>query len=1055
MVHVQLSDASHTPLADGERRHVTVMFTDLVGFTPLTDRLGEEGVFSLIRRLANEQSEIIARHGGVLQDFAGDGLMAVFGAPTAIEDAPLRACRTALDIQGRIRALGPELEKQFACTPKLRIGLHAGPVIVGQIGTDKALAYNALGDTVNLAARVQSAAEPDAVYCTKSFADLVSGFAEITELGSRELKGKSAPVALCRVERLRIGMSRFGAKQHRGLSNFKGRQFELDQVREWWSTALSDHSVVAVISGEAGLGKSRIVYEFQRELEGRPIMVLEAACRSEAATTPFHPFIDLLRDALSIPDGTEVSVIESRLVAGLGRLGLEPHPVLPYLLNLLGRDSGGLGALPAAELTGVRTREALIGVIEGWSRLEHPLLLLIEDLHWADSASMELLRELAERTERIRMMLLLTTRSTKNIPWTADARRLVELRLAPLNSEDAAGLVRERLVGHSFSPDVLRTAILKAEGNPLFAEEIANFLANKKDKGSLQTEDVPTSLENLIMDRVHRLQPEERAVVQTASVIGRQFPTELVSDVCQGLVAAADVLPKAGEQDIVFRVDIAETTFDPEYAFKHALIQDALYGSLLKTQRAQLHARTAIAIERRAGVRTKEFADILAHHYCRTTSVSKAVHYLALAAERSLRVFSLGEAMAYLDQALQRVDADPTSAGDKTVADLVVNRLLVCCWEADFGGMIRIAEKHLPRIEKLGPSRELSRSLAWLGEGYLNSERFEEAQRSLRRALQIGESINDLESIAYAKWDLIWLRLLCPDGHSMVAYREDCRELLKFAAKLDDVYLETLTYYTLWAEALQRGIIGQAKEWADKSIQLANRTGYPPARSLGLMMSSFAMAVAGDATTALSEGEAAFAASGGHTEQLGANCAIAIALLSAGRTPEAVSAFETVYQQIESAGFHAMLTAVEVPKWAAVAASGRLKEGLAGLENAIELFSRWGNSRMVAWANLVLGQIYVQIASAPRPALSKLLREPYLLRLGLSAPGRARTHLAEAVRLARLAETPGFLMQALMAGALPPVAKLDKRSPHLLEARKIAVELGAAPLVEQIDRVIS
>jgi tetratricopeptide (TPR) repeat protein len=648
-------------------------------------------------------------------------------------------------------------------------------------------------------------------------------------------------------------------------------------------------------------------------------------------------------------------------------------------------------------------------------------------------------------------MFALTTRPEPQVQHLVQAKGVEVFNLAALEDAQAMLLVTDRL-GVEVSPELLKSIVGRAEGNPLFAEELAAHVAHRKPGASTQPEDMPANLENLIMIRVQRMPGEDRFAVQTASVVGRQFRTTLVGEVCAAPAPPARELSRAESEGLILPLS-SETDADREYTFKHALIQDALYGSLLKSQRVELHGRTAEALERRVGNRADDLAAILAHHYARAASPRKAVHYLALAAKRSLEVFSLREAVERLDRALAFIEADPDCADDRTLAEIVVDRLLASCWEADFVGMIRLAERWLPRIEKLGPSRVLSRTLAWLGEGYLNADRFEEAETALDRALQIGSAIGDRESIAYAQWDQLWLAELRPDEKSSDSFDATANEILATAEALGDAYLETLTCYLASTRALQLGDIATTLAWANRSLALGERIHYPPARSIGHMLTSFALAVAGDGAGALASAEAASAASGGRTEQMGAAAATALALLTLGRFAEANETFTRLYEGIEQAGFRALLPAVEVPKWAAVAGIGRAREAIRGLEDAIALFTRWRNSRLVGWAHLMLGDLHKIMVEMPTPPLSAAFRDPILAFIFMTARRRARSHYERAAQIARGAETKGSLMQALMGAALPPIGKGDRNDPRVAEARTIAELLGASSAVARLDQV--
>jgi class 3 adenylate cyclase len=380
-------------LQPGTRRHITVMFTDVVGFTTISEQIGEEDTFDLVRRIASEQADAIRVHGGVLQDFAGDGLMAVFGAPIALEDACLRACRTAIEIQQRMRRLEPELKKTYGVTPQLRIGIHTGAAVVGQVGQHAALAYNALGDNVNIAARIQAAAEPGTIYLSQASLDLVQGFIDSTLVGERSLKGKSEPLKLFRLDTVRGGVTRFGAKLRQGLTPLQERAKELLFLQQLWSEASAGRAKAADVVGEAGIGKSRVLFEFEESLENNPALVLAAACSPEERATPFFPFVELIRGSLGLHREADRAVIGGALSKTLDGLDLDSQKNFPYLLDLLaGPDpEAPQTAVPASELVGVRTREALVELMQAWGRGSSPAVLVVEDLHWMDTGSQDVL----------------------------------------------------------------------------------------------------------------------------------------------------------------------------------------------------------------------------------------------------------------------------------------------------------------------------------------------------------------------------------------------------------------------------------------------------------------------------------------------------------------------------------------------------------------------------------------------------------------------------------------------------------------------------------------
>ena len=660
------------------------------------------------------------------------------------------------------------------------------------------------------------------------------------------------------------------------------------------------------------------------------------------------------------------------------------------------------------------------------------------------------------------LLLLCSFRPQFESLWTLQGSA-TDLRLSALTNVIATEIIRERLEGHVLSEELVTLGVTKSEGNPLFAEEFASYLSQRgapRDQGGdasfggsrSDLDDIPTSLENLIMDRVHRLGRDTIWLLQAASVLGRQFPMSLVEQVAELNGTVVNLVPKLEQHGLLFRVDGERSDTPTDYAFNHALVQDTLYGSLLTPQRATLHQKAAEALEESYGEKSADVADVLAHHYARTQQSGKAVYYLSLAAKKNLRVFSLAEAQAQLDQALARIEVEPACADDKLLAEIVVDRLMVCCWEADFTGMADIAERYRQRLEAAGDSRELSRILSWLGEGYLNATRFDDAERVLERARVIGEEFQDQECIAYAMWDQMWLAMVTPDGRPHDTIEQMAERVLDAATRLNDIYLESLTYLLLSFNPLQRGHVATAEKWAGKLIELGKRTGYPPAQSLGWVCAAWAASFAEDHEKALINSELAVSASHGKFERIMADSAQGVVLTFAGRAEEGRDLLARVRQELIETGYLVQLTAIDIPYGVALVGSGDFAGGVAHLEHCIATFSSWRNKRMLAWAHLALGEIYRGLA-AQRPPM-RVLRQKVRFFAGAlpSAKRRAREHLQEAVRCAQAADTPGMLAQALaglgfLSAASGPSA--ESRG-YLEEARQIAEELGAEKLAARI-----
>ena len=353
--------AGHGDL-EGQRRQTTVLFTDMAGYTPLAERLGEEATYVLIQRVIKEMSEAVHAHEGTVQEVTGDGLMALFGAPAALEDAPVLACRAALEIQDRMTKLDDEIEVEHGVRPAFRVGVHSGPVVVGKVGDAQQAAVTVLGDTVNLAARLESVAEPGGILISEATHKLVEGYVHADFAGEREVKGKTEAQRVYRLEGMKTGVTRFDVSVGRGLTKLIGRRRELETLLGIWDEARAGRLRVANVSGEAGIGKSRLVYEFRRRLDDDSVFLLEGHCTAESRATPFLPFIDVMRRSFRIGDRADTAEAEHKLGRGLEVLGLEPADHIPYLLNLLGHEA------PRVSLDGVASEgsSASVPATQSW-----------------------------------------------------------------------------------------------------------------------------------------------------------------------------------------------------------------------------------------------------------------------------------------------------------------------------------------------------------------------------------------------------------------------------------------------------------------------------------------------------------------------------------------------------------------------------------------------------------------------------------------------------------------------------------------------------------------
>src|SRR5215211_101580 len=695
-----LAPSTTSSTARAERRQLTVMFCDLVGSTEIASRCDPEDLREIIGAYHRCATGIIAHSGGFVAKYLGDGVLAYYGYPQVREDDAERAVRASLTLVEAV----PGLDTGFQQSLQVRVGIATGLVIVGDlIGEGAAQEQGVVGETPNLAARLQAFAEPSQVVIASSTRGLTGGLFEYHDLGPLALKGFGQPVQAWQVLRptqldSRFEASRetdgapkqawrdgafaradapFAAMPRRSLTPYVGRADELQMLEHALAEVAGRVRVVDIV-GEPGIGKSRLLHEFRRGLAERDIVVLSGSSWPDSQSTPFRTFIEVMRRSFQVSAGEAQEEVARKLEDGLAILALAGKENLALLLNLFGLKppTGTLEGLDGV-LIGLRTRDLLLRVLRERCRTK-PVVMLLEDLHWIDHASEQRLLRIITTEDDLVLLILGTFRPEYEPPWSRKDG-VMRLRLAPLSARETAQIVQMRLGLSMVDASLDRLVADRAEGNPLFAEEIANFLvghlisrfgttAPEYDVSAVATA-LPASVQSLLSARVDRLAPLDRALLQVASVIGRRFDPRLLEAAVSGGLEDVHSRLRAMEMLDLVRVDPRSG----EFLFKHALLRDVLYGSLLTAPRTALHLRIAEEIERRSADRLVEVAEVLAHHYSCTKQANKAAEYLAMAGAKSLRIYSLDEAERFTRAALALARAQDGQRMDVQVAGIMAD----------------------------------------------------------------------------------------------------------------------------------------------------------------------------------------------------------------------------------------------------------------------------------------------------------------------------------------------------------------------------------------------
>ena len=651
------------PVADAaERRQLTVMFCDLAGSTALSARLDPEDMREVIRAYQDACSGAVARYDGFVAKFMGDGVLAYFGFPRAHEDDAERAVRAGLDIAAVVAKLETRANEKLV----VRIGVATGIVVVGDlVGQGSAQEQAVIGETPNLAARLQALAEPGVVVIAESTRRLLGGAFDLEPLGPRALKGFDAPVPAWAVLREAENVSRFEASRSQRLTPFVGREHEVALLLDRWRDASEGAGQVALISGEPGIGKSRILAALRERIGDEPYVRVRYHCSPHFINDAFYPISSQIWHAAGFVTGEPAAARLDKLEALIARSGLEPIDVAPFLAALLSIPFEG--RYPALEMAPSEQKErtiaALIGLFEALTR-EGPVLALLEDAHWIDPTSLDVFARLVDRLPNLRALLVITFRPEFTAPWGGRAH-VASLQLSRLGRRQALTMVAG-VAGKALPVEVLDEIVAKTDGVPLFVEELAKTVL---ESGLLREQNgayvldraltplaIPSTLHDSLMERLDRLAPVKETA-QVAAAIGREFSYRLLE--------AISPIQGAELEDALAQLMAAELIHgrgappDATYFFKHALVQDTAYGSLLRSRRQRIHADIARALEEKFADQVVAAPATVARHCTEAGLADPAARYWLAAGELALSRSAYAEADRYVDAGLALIPRLP------------------------------------------------------------------------------------------------------------------------------------------------------------------------------------------------------------------------------------------------------------------------------------------------------------------------------------------------------------------------------------------------------------
>ncbi len=653
---------SGAPDTEAGRRQLTVMFCDLVGSTALSTKLDPEDLRELISSFQDRCCEAIKHYDGFIARYMGDGMLVYFGYPQAHEDDAERAVRAGLDIVRSMPGLNAGIGKRHGAVLAARVGVATGSVVVGDIVGEGAAAEAAVvGQTPNLAARLQGVAEPNQVVVASATQRLLGALFEYDDLGMHELKGIAQPVQAWRVVRESDIDSRYEAKRVGGRLPLVGRQEELGLLVRAWEAAKERHGQVVLIQGEPGIGKSRLLEALREQVVGEDYMWVATRCSPYHANSTLYPVIEHLKRAIGWKpeDGTEEKL--EKLEAALKEQSLPPEEAVPLYAELMALPLPAARYAPLA-LSAKQKREQTLDAIAGWLLEETertPVLHVWEDLHWADPTTLELLGLYIEQSPTVSMLHVPTYRPEFVPPWTMRSH-MTPITLNRLERPEVEALIGHQAGNKSVPEEVVEHIVSKADGVPLYVEELtktileSEFLHEEADRytlaGSLSEVSIPATLQDSLMARLDRL-PTAREVAQLGAVLGREFAYQMLCSLApHDESVVQDGLRRLVEDELLYQRGRPPRS---RYIFKHALIQDAAYQSLLKRTRQQYHQQVARLLEERFPETVAAQPELVAHHYCEAGCTEEAIAYSQKAGQIALGRSANVEAVTHFNKALE------------------------------------------------------------------------------------------------------------------------------------------------------------------------------------------------------------------------------------------------------------------------------------------------------------------------------------------------------------------------------------------------------------------
>jgi class 3 adenylate cyclase len=1007
---------------EGERKHVTVLFSDLTGYTAMSEKLDPEEVKEITSQIFGEISKIVDKYDGFIEKYAGDAVLALFGAQKTHEDDPIRAVKAAIEIHELVEALGPEIENRIGQPISMHSAVNTGLVVTGEVDMEKGT-HGVAGDTINLASRLSSLAKAGEILAGPDTYRQSEGYFDFAELESAKVKGKTEPVRVYKV--LSAKEKPLTIRRLSGLrAELIGRKVEMAQLREAFEKLQEGKGSIFSICGDAGTGKSRLVEEFRATLDPVKFQWLEGHAYAYSQNIPYFPLIDFLNRVLQIEEGDPPEKVRERVESGIENLIGKKEDIVPYVGSLY-----SLSYLQVADVSPEfwksRLQNAIQTILSAVAQ-KAPTIFFLEDLHWADSAFLELLRKSLLEIRHPAIVLCVyrpvISLFTSHLPGTI-SKTHHEIRLQDLSSSEAQDMVESLLKTESIPSELKQFVQEKLEGNPFYLEEVINSLIESetliRDNGSWKLTrqiielDISSTIHGVISARLDRLENETKRVLQEASVIGRAFLYDILrritelKDQCDRCLSGLE------------RLDLIRTrSLHPEleYVFKHALTQEVVYNGLLKKKRKEIHERIGLVMEQLFRDRLSEFYEALAFHFLHGSSVIKAVEYLVKSGEKSHKRYALEEAHQYFKEAYELLSSkdERTKEEDRRIIDLLIKWGYVHNCRADFKGLEELLLANEELAKSTDDREKLGMFYAWLGHAFRSREKLREGYAYLIKALQLGEEIASQKVIGYT---CAWLSWTCADRGLLdeaVTYGKRAQELIE-PLQSDGEFVR-FTLAGLGLTHYFRGDCAEAHEIGEQLLRYGQHRSDLRCIAMGYTCIGFSHYVAGNHGLSIQSFQNAIQVSADIIFISAARLMLGVTYVASEQFSEAKGTFEEIMRRSEDYGFEFVGTAAQLFYGVIQISQGSLNKGLRIVEHAATVFLESDSMYRYAMANHTIGKVYARLALGESEKSLSLIAKNigFLVKNILLAGKKAEAYYGKTIEVVKKIGAKGIEGQAYL-----------------------------------------